>query len=242
WEHYFGVGLAQRTDSHTSALPSANTTLLDLLAKDFIASKFDIRRLERTILLSRTYQLSAMTNDSNKHDRTCFARAVPHRLSPRVASEMLHAVLEMSENFGIGVPAGTSPIEVMHPGDMVRLLTTRDAYKDRVDQIVAGFGRADLMSRCDNEAGLASYLHIYGSSEITGLLGKSKRIQRLARSKLSVDEIVDECFLAALSRPPSAEHRKIATEFLQRDPAKREHQLENLLWALINVKEFSMRH
>jgi len=242
WQHYFGVSLVQTTDSYTSALSPTNTTLLDLLAQDFIANKFDIRRLERTILLSRVYQLAPTLNDSNKNDRTCFSRAVPHRMNARIAAELIHAVLETTENFGTGVHAALTPIEVMHLGDVGRAFTTSEPYKTRVDQIVAGFARTELMSRCDSEPGIASYLHAYGSSEITSLFARSKRIQRLAKSKLSIDEMLDECFLAALSHPPSPEHRKIAGDYMRRDPSKLAVNLENIFWALINTKEFSMRH
>src|SRR5882672_71301 len=90
----------------------AQTTLLDRIAEDFIARKFDIRRLERTILLSRTYQLAG-PNEGNKHDKTNFAYVIPRRPSPRVAGALLHAALETKEDFGAGVPAGLYAVEVM---------------------------------------------------------------------------------------------------------------------------------
>ena len=57
WGHYFGVGIVEPVDDFSLANPPANPKLLDALAKDFIEHKFDIRQIERTILLSRTYQL-----------------------------------------------------------------------------------------------------------------------------------------------------------------------------------------
>jgi hypothetical protein len=111
WQNYFGVSLADSTDSFTSADPHP---LLDQLAKEFIASKFDIRRLERTILLSRTYQLSSVPNETNKHDRTNFSRTVPRRYDVRVLTEILHAVLETREDYGPGVPVGIHAHEIGH--------------------------------------------------------------------------------------------------------------------------------
>ena len=58
WGHYFGVGIVHPVDDFSLANPPSNPKLLDALAKDFVEHKFDIRTLERTILLSRTYQLS----------------------------------------------------------------------------------------------------------------------------------------------------------------------------------------
>src|SRR5205823_5427998 len=59
WAHYFGIGLVHPVDDFSQANPPTNPRLLDALAKDFVESGYDIRRLERAILTSRTYQLSA---------------------------------------------------------------------------------------------------------------------------------------------------------------------------------------
>ncbi len=56
WGHYFGVGIVDPVDNFALANPPSNPKLLDALARDFVQSKYDIRRLERTILNSRVYQ------------------------------------------------------------------------------------------------------------------------------------------------------------------------------------------
>src|SRR5205085_517082 len=66
WGHYFGIGLVDPVDNFSLANPASNEKLLDELAKDFIEHKYDIRHLERRILSSRTYQLSSLTNETNK--------------------------------------------------------------------------------------------------------------------------------------------------------------------------------
>jgi hypothetical protein len=96
-------------------------------------------------------------------------------------------------------------------------------------------------SRCDREANLASYLSLYSSAETNALFRNSKRIQRLAQPDLVLDEIIDECFLATLSRLPSAEHRKFCADLLEHDPKTRQTTIENIIWALVNTKEFSIR-
>jgi hypothetical protein len=241
WQHYFGIGLIESTDNYTSAFPTENTKLLDLLARDFIASGFDIRKLERLILTSRTYELSATLNDSNKRDKTQFSRVVSQRFTGRVAANLIHDVLETREDFGPGVPAGLSPIEVMHLGRIGRQLSTADQYKDRIDRIVVQFARRDLMSRCSSEPGNSNYLFLYGSSEINAYIHKSPRIARLAKSDRP-NEIFDECFLATLSRLPTAGERKTCIDYLQRDPKMRLSSLENIIYALINTNEFAKRH
>ncbi len=48
WGHYFGVGIVHPVDDFSLANPPSNDKLLDALAKDFVAGKYDIRQLERT--------------------------------------------------------------------------------------------------------------------------------------------------------------------------------------------------
>src|SRR5262249_47941056 len=69
WGHYFGVGLFEPVDDFSLANPPTNAKLLDMLAKDFIDHKYDLRYLEAVILTSRVYQLSSRTNATNKYDR-----------------------------------------------------------------------------------------------------------------------------------------------------------------------------
>src|SRR5262249_34883984 len=66
WAHYLGVGLVDPVDDFSLANPPTNPRLLDALAKDFVDGKFDIRALEKSILMSRTYQTSAKSNETNK--------------------------------------------------------------------------------------------------------------------------------------------------------------------------------
>src|SRR5262249_49163006 len=66
WAHYFGAGLVEPVDNFSAANPPSNERLLDALAADFTRSGYDIRRLERTVLTSRTYQLSTVANETNR--------------------------------------------------------------------------------------------------------------------------------------------------------------------------------
>lgn len=244
WQHYFGVSLENSNDRLTSVHRSGNHPLLDQLAREFIESKFDIRRLERTILLSRAYQLSSVPNESNKHDRTNFARTVPRRHGARVLTEILHVVLETREDYGPGVPVGINTQEIAHVASAFYRQGYDTDYRKRIARMVHQFGRGDLVARCDNEPDLRSYLMLYGSNELHRLIEKSKRIERLRKSdEQQFDAILDEVFLAALSRLPTPDIRKAATEHLKRDwPKNRRSVVENLVWWLVNTDEFTARY
>src|SRR5581483_8223147 len=68
WFHLCGRGIVDPVDDFRDSNPSANDALLDALTKDFVDHQFDVRHLIRTVMNSRTYQLSAQTNDFNKDD------------------------------------------------------------------------------------------------------------------------------------------------------------------------------
>src|ERR1041384_1126772 len=54
-----GRGPVQPLDGFTATRKASHPELLEELADDFAASKFDVRRLMKSILLSKPYQLSS---------------------------------------------------------------------------------------------------------------------------------------------------------------------------------------
>ena len=93
WGHYFGVGIVDPVDDFSLANPPSNPKLLDALAKDFIDRKYDIRRLERTVLLSRTYQLTSDTNATNQLDRNNYSHSYVRPMMAEVVVDVLNAAL-----------------------------------------------------------------------------------------------------------------------------------------------------
>src|SRR5262249_59806452 len=112
WGHYSGVGIVDPIDNFSLANPPSNEKLLDTLAKDFIEHKFDIRHIERTVLLSRTYQLSSDTNVTNKFDRKNYSHSFVRPMMAEVVVDVLNAGLGTTENFNDDAPPNCRAIEV----------------------------------------------------------------------------------------------------------------------------------
>lgn len=93
WANYFHAGIVNPTDDMNLANPPSNTPLLDYLTEEFIRSGFDMKSLHRMIVNSRTYQLSWVTNDTNKLDERNFSHAVPRRLPAEIAVDALHQAI-----------------------------------------------------------------------------------------------------------------------------------------------------
>jgi hypothetical protein len=234
WQLYFGVGLVEPVDNFSVANPPSNERLLDALARDFTEHHYDIRRLERAILTSRTYQLSSTPNESNGKDRTNYSHGNVRRLMAEVVVDVLNAALGTSEDFGPDAPAGARAIEV----------APNRVRNAELAQIFRVFGRPARTSTCDCERSmepaapqtlfLMSDPHVL--NKITG-----GRLKKLLEDKKTDEEVLEELFLATLSRFPSDKEKQAALDHLK-ESKDRQAGFVDTVWALINTREFILNH
>jgi hypothetical protein len=236
WQHYFGVGLVDPVDDFSQANPPSNPALLDALAADFAAHKFDIRCLERTILMSRTYQLAAKPNATNHQDRRNYSHALIRPMMAEVVVDVLNSALGTTETFGNDAPANVHMVEV----GASRLLNNNVNYALRI------FGRPPRTTACDCERAMDPALPqtLYRMTDPTiqaKFRAPAGRLMTLLKAKKSDAEILDELFLATLSRLPS-EREKSAFARHREGESNRDTAFVNTLWALINTREFILNH
>jgi hypothetical protein len=235
WAHYFGVGIVQPADDFSQANPPSNERLLDALARDFAEHHYDIRRLERTILNSQTYQRSHVANETNRFDRVNFARAYLRPMMAEAVVDALNDALGVKENFGPDYPPGVRAVEV----GASRVNGTA-AYALRI------FGRPPRTSACDcersAEAGLPQKLFLMADPAVQAKLqAGNNRVRKLLAEKRTDDEILEELFLATLSRPPTDRERAHFAS-LAAGRKDRAALFADTTWALINTTEFLFNH
>jgi hypothetical protein len=234
WAHYFGSGLVEPVDSFSASNPPSNERLLDALADDFTRHGYDFRRLERLILTSRTYELSSLPNTSNAGDRSNHSHARVRRLLAEVVVDVLHAALGVDPDWGPDAPPGTHAIEFA-PG------STRTA---QLAQIFRIFGRPTRTTLCDCERSAEPALPqtLFLMTDPT-LLRKIEagRLKGLLARGLSDEAIVEELFLATLSRYPDESEKASALEQV-RARGDRRAGFVDVVWALINTREFILNH
>jgi hypothetical protein len=237
WAHYTGVGLVHPVDDFSLGNPPSNEILLDALAKDFVEHNYDFRYMERVILQSRTYQLSAKVNDTNKLDRVNYAHAYIRPMIAEAVIDVLNTALGVEEKFGPEIKPGAKAVEV---GTSLLLQNPAMSYTFRI------FGRPPRTTACDCERAMEPALpqKLYMMTD-ERLLAKfndaTGRLQTLLKSDKTEDEILDELFLASLSRFPTARDRKSYAENRQRAGNRREAVID-AMWALINTREFILNH
>lgn len=235
WGHYFGMGLVDPVDDFSAGNPASHERLLAELASDFRQHKFDIRHIERTILNSRTYQLSAEPNESNKHDRNSYSRSFPRRMMAEVVVDVLNTGLGVTENFGPEVQPNARAIEVA---------PNRLAQNAALTNVFRVFGRPPRTSTCDcerpAEPTLPQTLYVMTDPSLQAKI-TGGRLRVLLASKKTDAEVVEEMFLATLTRLPSDKEKdKALTHVKKKD--KREAGFVDVVWALINTPEFILNH
>jgi hypothetical protein len=240
WGHYFGVGIVHPVDDFSLANPASNEKLLDALAEDFTDSKFDIRHVERVVLNSRAYQLSSRTNETNRLDRANYARSYPRAMMAEVVLDVLNSALGTKERWGPGAKEGSQAIE-LGTSD-----TSLSPLRENVMYALRRFGRPPRTAACDCERvtapSVAQKLFLMTDP---GLLKKfdapTGRLQTLLNAGMTDEEVLEELFLGALSRRPTADERKAFRDYRRKVPDRRT-ALADTLWALINTREFILNH
>ena len=232
WAHFFGKGIVDPVDDMRVTNPPSNPELLDALAKEFVENKYSLKHLVKVLCKSRTYQLSAMPNDYNKQDKKSFARYYPHRMSAEVLFDAVSQVTGSPATF-----AGL-PTDKHSPNRAIML--PDEAFPSYFLDV---FGRPQRISACEcervSEANLAQVLHLLNSQEIQGKLARpSGRADQLARDPRPDAEKVEELFMWALARRPTSQQLELALANIERHAKDRRQAYENIIWALINTKEF----
>src|SRR5690606_8726984 len=105
WYHLMGRGIVDPVDDFRDSNPATNDELLDGLTAQFVEEGYDLKSLVRTILRSRTYQLSAATNPLNADDSLYFSHATTKLLPAEVLLDAISDVTGSPNTFP-GLPPG----------------------------------------------------------------------------------------------------------------------------------------
>jgi len=231
WARLMGRGFIEPVDDVRSSNPPTHPELLDALSSDFVAHKFSLKHLMRRILTARAYQLSSAPTRQNVRDERFYSRYYVRRLPAEPLLDAICSVTGVPESF-VGLPAGTRAISLPD--------STVGSY------FLETFGRAPRLVACECErdagANLAQVLHLANSDFIQNkLTHQNGRLASLLAAGKSDAEIADAFYTLAFGRPPSADERATAIKCVAQ-AASRKEGLEDLVWTLLNSREFLLNH
>ncbi len=242
WKHFFNRGIVEPEDDMRDTNPATNPELLEALAHSFIESGYDLKQLVRTICGSQTYQLSSIPNASNQIDKQNFSRYYPRRLTAEVLLDSVDIVTKSDSKFE-GMPQGTHAIELP------------DNSFNASSYFLTVFGRPDMASSCECErsqdASLAQSLHLLNAKEIQEKLARDGgRAALFATEEARTDEDkLRDLYLLAYARQPDEQETRAARNHLRRcvksaanAAAGRRQGYEDIIWAVVNTKEFLFNH
>ncbi|HLH17536.1 MAG TPA: DUF1549 and DUF1553 domain-containing protein [Bryobacteraceae bacterium] len=232
WAHFFGRGIVEPVDDVRISNPPSNRELLESLGRHLADYGFDARRLIRDICLSRTYQLSAVPNATNRDDETQFSHARLRRIRADVLLDAISEVTATPTNFN-ETPRGWRAVQLfegLNRSNNYFLKTFGLCPRESVN-----------VSETRLEPTLAQALHLLNGDTIEGKLARSTVISREIQAGRKPEAILDELYIRALARKPSDAERKKLLPLLAADPKDRK-PYDDVLWALLNSTEFSFNH
>jgi hypothetical protein len=238
WSFFFGRGIVEPVDDFRSTNPPTHSELLRALAKDFTDSGFNLKHLMKTIVQSRTYQLSATPNENNKDGRMGYSHGRARPLEAAVLLDAITSVTGVPEKFAIHPIAGGGDAPVgtraMH--------TITDICPS---QFMDDFGRASRRALPSGppQPSLTEALHMMSGPVFNAKITREGgRLHALLKKNASDEEILNEFYVAALTRLPTNEEKTELLQFLGQRSARREETLAGLVWAIVNSREFAYNH
>jgi len=240
WSYLMGRGLVEPPDDFRATNPASHPALLDALAQDLVKHRFNLRYLIRLIMNSRAYQLASEPNETNQSDEMNFSHALVRRLGAEQLLDCQSEVTGVPLKFA-GYPAGLRAAQL--PG--VRPESKGKRAANQLDQFLEIFGKpprlltTDAERSCECNMGQAFQM-ISGPTVNELLAEKENCVSRLLAAGNSNEQIVEELFWAALTRRPSVQEREHLLSGLD-SATNRRAELEDVLWGLLNSKDFLFR-
>ena len=231
-------------DDIRASNPASNPALFAKAAEFLIGKKFDLRELMRAILQSETYQRSSVALAENKADTRFYSRYYPRRLMAEVALDAVSQVTRIPTLLETDVRNANQAKGTAYPMGW-RAIQLPDA--NIANTFLKSFGSParEVTCECERtaEPNVAQALHLSNGDTVNQKLAAKDSIvaQALASGK-PVAQLVEDAYLAALARLPTAGERERFEKVLGDEKDGKDTLLADVYWALLSSREFLFNH
>jgi hypothetical protein len=253
WFGLFGRGIVHPVDDFRSSNPPAIPELLDALAREFERSGYDRKHVIRLMCNSLTYQRSTATNPFNESDDALFSHYPIRRLS----AEQLQDAIGYATG-SLAPPSDLAPLIAKAEKELaaapddkekkaaLRRLRDRTGYATQrltpeQSSFLMAFGQPKRESPCAcervDEPTVDQALQLLNGPLVAGRVNGSA--DKFA--KRTDDELIERLWYGALARAPSDKEKRTALDHLKK-AANRPDAVRDLVWAVINTREFLLQH
>lgn len=231
WSQLMGRGIVEPIDDFRDSNPPSNPELLNALSKILVESRFDRKQLIRSILNSQTYQRSARTLELNRDDERFFSHARRQILSAEQLLDAVGRITGQPERFG-SLPVGTPATQLPAPQPN--------------NLFLVAFGQPARQSSCacerQNQPSLTQALQLSNSQTVESRLknGGGALIKKWISEGKDDPAILSDLYMAALCREPSDVEREKTSSYIA-SQSDRATALEDVVWSVLNLREFIFR-
>lgn len=232
WAMMFGRGLIHPVEMDHSDNPPSHPELLELLTREFVNNRYNVKWLLREIALSQTYQRSSEPRPNTTPTPEQFAVAAIKPLSP----EQLAFALLQATGFTDAIRAGLGPTHT-EPALYAQLAPQMAA-------VIAVFSGKVGEPEQPFSATLDQTLFLKHSSAVRAWIAPraGNVVDRAAKLAADPNAMVDELYLSIFTRFPDADERKELLELWNRSGPDRTGLLSEIVWAMITSTEFRFNH
>jgi hypothetical protein len=243
WANFFGVGLVEAVDDLRATNPASNEELLAAASRFLVEHKYNLKELMRAILRSEAYQRASEPLPENQADERFYSRYYVKRLKAEVLLDAIAQATSVPTDFKAATPDNRNPGKPI-PG-IKRAIQLPDAYVE--SYFLTAFGKPDRLITCEcersNEPSMTQVLHLYNGETVNKKLQSAGSAAEKATSEADNAGIVEDLYLAALSRLPTDEEKQKLTGELAAAPAEERRQaIEDLYWSVLTSREFLFNH
>lgn len=240
WSWLMGHGIIDEPDDIRPENPPSNPELLVCLQQELVKTGFDLQHIYRLILNSSVYQQSPIPQANPAEAERLFACYPVRRLDAEVLIDALNGISGAGEDYSSAIPEPFTFVPQTQRSIMLADGSITSSFLETFGRPARDTG---LESERNNQPNDAQRLCLLNSTQVRKKIQQSARLRQLVRNaKGNYRQIVRSGYLTLLSRYPTDPELEAALAYFKTDGLAPKQAVEDLVWALINSKEFLYRH